>query len=39
MITIYLGPSQNNTITIGELSTKNSEFGYGGINWMKVEDD
>ena len=28
--------NEKNIITIGELATKNSEYGYGGLNWMKV---
>lgn len=39
VITIYLGKNGNKTITMGELSTKNAELGYGGINWMKVTED
>ena len=37
MITIYLG--KQNKITIGELTTIYSQKGYGGVNWMAVEDD
>jgi hypothetical protein len=33
-VTVYLG--DNATVTIGELSTKNSEEGYAGITWLDL---
>lgn len=35
-----MSPSEDkNILTIGDLTTKNTELGYGGINWVKIEDD
>lgn len=41
VITIYLGggSSKQPILTIGEITTKNTEMGYGGINWMSIESD
>lgn len=39
VITVYLSPTGSNVLTIGDLTTKNTELGYGGINWMKVDSD
>lgn len=33
-LTIYLGT--NSVITLGDLSTKNSEFGYSSITWLPL---
>ena len=34
-----MSPDGQNILTIGDMSTKNTEFGYGGINWMDTQDD
>jgi hypothetical protein len=36
IVTIYLG--SNSTVTIGDLSVKNAEKGYSGIEWIKLSD-
>ena len=38
---MYLGGGENKQpiLTIGEITTKNTEMGYGGINWMSMESD
>ena len=33
-LTIYLG--SNSTITLGDLSTKNAEYGYSSIVWLPL---
>lgn len=33
-MTIYLG--SNSTITLGDLSTKNAEYGYSSITWLPL---
>ena len=33
-VTIFIG--RNRTITIGDLSVKNSDEGFSGIKWIKV---
>lgn len=36
MLTFYLG--SNSSVTIGDLSVKNSEQGYSGIDWVVLDD-
>lgn len=36
IVTVYLG--SNSTVTIGDLSVKNAEKGYSGIEWIKLDD-
>ena len=36
IVTVYLG--SNSTITIGDLSIKNAEKGYSGIEWIKLDE-
>jgi len=35
-VTIYLG--SNSSVTIGDLSVKNAEKGYSGIEWIKLDE-
>lgn len=34
IITVYLG--MNSTVTIGDLSVKNAERGYAGLEWVSL---
>lgn len=36
IVTIFLG--SNSSVTIGDLSVKNAEKGYSGIEWIKLND-
>ena len=36
IVTAYLG--SNSSVTIGDLSVKNAEKGYSGIEWIKLDD-
>ena len=38
MITIYINGPES-TLTIGELSIKNTAVGYGGIVWLPVDSE
>lgn len=35
IVTVYLG--SNSSVTIGDLSVKNAEKGYSGIEWIKLD--
>lgn len=37
-VTIFIGQN-NQSLTIGDLSVKNSAQGLSGVNWVSVEQD
>ena len=35
---MYLNDDKTSYIAIGEIATKFSKYGYGGVDWIDIED-